>query len=111
VVTLTIPQSEQIKTSLTIKPADFYLHATPRKDMLIDPDTVGLSKSVSKASRNEKQDMATDVGHATDDGQTKVYIYYGMQYIHFDRYNALCLMLLYHRQQRGDMQGPGLSPP
>jgi hypothetical protein len=53
------------------------MHATPRKDMLIDATTAGQSKSVSTASHKQEVVGNAHVDGATDDGQTKVYVYYG----------------------------------
>ncbi|KAJ9114037.1 hypothetical protein QFC22_005857 [Naganishia vaughanmartiniae] len=67
----------KIKTTLTIKPAEFYLHATLRKDMLIDPTAAGSPNSGRKASLNQEHVGGAQTDSAADDGRTKVYIYYG----------------------------------
>ncbi|KAJ9114036.1 hypothetical protein QFC22_005856 [Naganishia vaughanmartiniae] len=67
----------KIKTSLTVKPADFYMHATTRKDMLLDPTTVGSSIPVAKASHDQVSVDGAHASGATNDGHTNVYIYYG----------------------------------
>lgn len=44
-----IQSLEQIKSTLTVKPAGFYMHVTPRKDMLIDPTLSGTASSSAQA--------------------------------------------------------------
>lgn len=66
----------QIKSTLTVKPAGFHMHATPRKDMLIDPASfpqafTSASKKVSSHAKEEQKDQAVPEGHQ------KIYIYYG----------------------------------
>ncbi|KAJ9093885.1 hypothetical protein QFC21_006258 [Naganishia friedmannii] len=78
----------KIKTTLTIKPADFYLHATPRKNMLIDPNAVGSSVSGSEAIQDREAVGSRHV-NSPDDGRTKVHIYYGSN-------SGTCKALAYH---------------
>lgn len=66
----------QLKSTLTVKPAGFHMHATPRKDMRIDP-TLSAQASVLESIRSSTcQAEATD-DTVADNSRQRVYIYYG----------------------------------
>ncbi|KAJ9108226.1 hypothetical protein QFC19_002473 [Naganishia cerealis] len=88
----------KIKTSLTIKPAEFFMHVTPRKDMLIDPAITGTVGQGSKVSSNQPSVGGTPDDVATDDGRLKLYIYYGSN-------AGTCKALAYHLLDAANVHG------
>jgi hypothetical protein len=70
---LNIPQ---FKSTLTIKPTGFQMHATLRKDMLINPASFGQTPGPTPTKMPKHQGKGQEAA-ADDVGRQKVYIYYG----------------------------------